>query len=149
MAYLSKVSRVCAGDLRTVLVSMAWLPLFSLGLRILGFGRLHAWVRRKPVPIKARIGLEKIKTIGAWVNFAAKRSPFPASCLSRSMLLEWLLRRRGVTSELRIGVSLERGTLRAHAWVEVDGVPVNDEPDIARQFASFDSLAPVASLHAP
>lgn len=75
------------------------------------------------------------------VNIAARHTPFHATCLTRSLLLCWLLRRRGVSSELRIGVNLSAGMLRAHAWVECAGQPVNDRADIADEFRPFTSPA--------
>ena len=73
------------------------------------------------------------------VNIAARHTPFRITCLSRSLLLCWLLRRRGVSSELRIGVNLSSGSLKAHAWVEYAGQPVNDRADIADEFRPFAS----------
>jgi hypothetical protein len=62
----------------------------------------------------------------------------PENCLVRSLCLQWLLRRRGVASELRIGARLVGGQLESHAWVEVDGRPVNDAPDVAERYAAFE-----------
>ena len=65
--------------------------------------------------------------------------------LTRSLVLGWLLQRRGVATELRIGVRLVGGVLDAHAWVEYLGVPVNDRRDVAPQFGPFSgSAAPPA-----
>lgn len=144
VAKLSQMSRV---DQRTLLASIVWMPLFSLGLRALGLARCHVWIKRTKLS-KAAMTPQEIETCGRLVNLAASRSPFRASCLTRSMFLEWLLRRRGVESQLRIGVSLDGGALDAHAWVEIAGVPVNDRLDIAQQFAPFGSLAPAESSHA-
>jgi len=83
------------------------------------------------------------------VNLAARHSPFPATCLTRSLLLQWLLLRRGVASQLRIGVRLHSKSLQAHAWVECDGVPVNDSVDIASQFAPFAASLPAAAFMTP
>lgn len=128
-------------DKWTLLTSAAWMPLFSLGLHALGLSRFHAWVKRTRLPGNASMTQQEIKTFAHWVNVAARRSPFRAACLTRSLLLEWLLRRRGVPGQLRIGVRLDGAALDAHAWVEVEGVPVNDKPDIAQHFAPFDDLA--------
>ena len=52
----------------------------------------------------------------------------------------------GVTSELRIGVRKPRpDAVEAHAWVEVDGHPVNDRPDIAQTYAVFDGPLPATA----
>jgi len=136
---------------RMLVAAWLWLPLFWLGLRWLGLPRLQAWLQRRPLaadPAKA-LALPDIQALGEAVNIAARHTPFPATCLTRSLLLGWLLRRRGVASSLRIGVRLPQGALDAHAWVECAGVPVNDRSDIAAQFASFGDLVPLDAFHTP
>jgi hypothetical protein len=54
-----------------------------------------------------------------------------------------------VESQLRIGVRLNQGRLDAHAWVECEGVPVNDRPDVGAQFASFGDIVPLDAFQAP
>ena len=79
----------------------------------------------------------------------ARTSAAPKGKLEWPLLLGWLLRRRGVQSQLCIGVRLTQGALDAHAWVECEGVPVNDNPDVNAQFASFGDLIPLAAFQAP
>lgn len=68
----------------------------------------------------------------------AGRSVVGAPCLGRSLVLWFLLRRRGVDAELVIGAEAPRGgELPAHAWVEVAGEPVNDALDVRDRFGSF------------
>lgn len=123
------------------------MPLFWLGLRAFGLVRFHAWVRRTRAVTHDARTLRDIKALGDLVNIAARHTPFPVTCLTRSLLLQWLLRRRGVDSQLRIGVRLTQGALDAHAWVECDGVPVNDKPDVASQFAPFGDSVPASALN--
>ena len=75
--------------------------------------------------------------LGTLVNTAARHALGPATCLTRSLLLRWLLHRRGAQTDLRIGVKLDQGRLDAHAWVEAGGIPLNDSPDVAERFAPF------------
>ncbi len=54
------------------------------------------------------------------------------------MVLWFLLRRRGVDAELVVGtLAPTDDDLPAHAWVEVDGVPVNDDSDVRDRYGSF------------
>lgn len=71
------------------------------------------------------------------VGIASNHGLIRASCLTRSLLLGWLLRRQGFESELRIGVRMIDGGLDAHAWLEKNGVPINDAPSIVADFAPF------------
>jgi len=118
--------------------SMLLLPLFWVGLRVFGLPRLRGWLNgsaRIDQPPRTR---EDLEAMGALVNIAGNHAPWPSTCLTRSLLLGWLLGRRGVRSELRIGVRLDEGRLDAHAWVEYEGKPINDAFDVATRFAPFD-----------
>lgn len=80
---------------------------------------------------------------------AIKAGPWWPRCLTRSLTLAWLLKQRGVPFVIRIGVpngaALKQENkpvaFSAHAWVEHDGIVLNDRPDIASQFSAFDSGA--------
>ncbi len=87
----------------------------------------------------------------AWsVDAIARRVPWRASCLHRSLVLWWVLRRVGIDSDLRIGVRRSRGVadpggaddgaLEFHAWIEHDGRVINDRPDVGTSFAVFDRV---------
>ena len=130
---------------RTLLAAWFWLPLFWLGLRVFGLPRSKAWLIKAPARSAFALTFTVIKALGEAVNIAARHSPFPATCLTRSLLLVWLLHRRGVTSDLRIGVRLTQSKLDAHAWVECNGMPVNDRPDAVSLFTSFGDLVPLCA----
>ena len=134
---------------RTLLAAWLWLPLFWLGLRLLGLPRFQAYLLQTPVKSLHDMALADIRAQGRAVNIATRYTPFPATCLTRSLLLGWLLQRRGVKSQLRIGVRFKQGVLDAHAWVECDGIAVNDRPDVSAQFASFGDLIPLKAFNAP
>jgi len=128
---------------RTVLAAMALLPLFWLALRLVGLQRLQARLYRAVPKGTAQPALDELKRTGALVNAASNRLLGPDNCLTRSLYLWWLLRRRGVSCELRIGVKMNDGALDAHAWVEHAGVPVNDRDDIGATFHAFEgAVAP-------
>jgi hypothetical protein len=46
----------------------------------------------------------------------------------------FLLRRRGIDGQLQFGARQLDGRIEAHAWVEVDGRPINDTPDVRQRF---------------
>jgi hypothetical protein len=75
------------------------------------------------------------------VDLAARHLPWQPTCLPRSLVLWFLLRRQGVPAELRIGVQKSEHQLKAHAWVEVDHRVVNDTPDIATEYRPFEDIA--------
>lgn len=135
------------GQQRMLLVAWTWLPMFWLGLRVLGLSRFRDWLQRPlALPPAGCVPISDIKVIGETVNIAARHTPFPVTCLTRSLLLNWMLRQRGVSGNLRIGVRLLSGALSAHAWVECDGVPVNDRADVATEFAAFEDAVPASAF---
>lgn len=53
-----------------------------------------------------------------------------AHCLSRALCLWAWMRRRGLEPQLRIGIRTSpQGRILSHAWVEIDGEPVDDTPE--------------------
>jgi hypothetical protein len=131
---------------RVLLAAALLLPLFWAGLHLLGLARFHAAVTRRPVRARA-MAADSIPAYADAVDAAARHSPFPVTCLTRSLLLAWLLRRRGVPTVLRIGVRIVDGTLDAHAWLERDGLPVNDRPGVADDYPPFHQPLPAAAFN--
>jgi hypothetical protein len=142
---LSKFQALSGAEKRLFLSAVMLLPLFWLGLRVFGLARFQAWLERAPFVAKTSPSVGELSAIGALVNSAAYYAPGPVTCLTRSLYLRWLLRRRGIASDFRIGVQLVQGKLDAHAWVEVTGMPINDAADVAQRYAAFtESLSPEA-----
>ena len=142
---LAKFLALSTEEKRVFLSAVLLLPLIWLGLRLFGLARLQAWIDRVPFAARRQLSVAELSDIGALVNSAARYAPGPVTCLTRSLLLRWLLRRRGIASVLRIGVQLVEGRLDAHAWVEYQGVPINDAPDVGQRFAAFnETLSPEA-----
>jgi len=52
--------------------------------------------------------------------------------------LWYLLLRRNIAAELRIGVRTTTGPFESHAWVEYHGEVLNDIENIADIYAPFD-----------
>lgn len=146
---LNRLWLLSTQERRTLFTAAAWMPVFWLGLRVWGLAHFQARLQRlgsvRPIPMD----IEDIQALGRLVNIAARHTLGRGNCLTRSLLLGWLLRRRGVRGDLRIGVQLVDGSLRAHAWVECDGVPVNDQPDVGARFASMGDLVPLEAFRSP
>lgn len=92
----------------------------------------------------------QIRAIRREIRFIEIISAFPfqwAFCLQKSRALVSLLRRHGIEADLRIGVRKSVDRLSAHAWVEYNGIVLNDHKETPEEFsvllpvagASFDS----------
>jgi Transglutaminase-like superfamily len=87
--------------------------------------------------------LESARIVARMEAIAARNLLFRPSCLERSLVLWWLLRRRGIPAELRIGARKDAQKLEAHAWVECCGTIVNQPDGTHLHFTPFDG--PIAS----
>jgi hypothetical protein len=125
-----------AREQKALLAGILFLPCISVGVRLFGLAHVQAWLDRSRLASHAPLSQPEATALGVAVNRAARHGS--ATCLARSLLLRRLLRGFGTESDLRIGVRFEEGKLAAHAWVELEGVPVNDSPDVAMHFSTFD-----------
>lgn len=116
------------------------LLLVAGALRLWKLRRVHAMLRRlSPPPEGPGDGRGRARRLGALVTRTNRRVlPWEARCLTESLALWWLLRRRGIRAELRLGVRRILGPLESHAWVEHEGEPLNDTADVRRIFEPLD-----------
>jgi hypothetical protein len=123
--------------------------LFRLGqVALLLRSRSYQWVvRRAEAPQRARKDavtgrdFRRARRYARQIERASYCYPARVRCLHRSLVLHHWLRREGLSSILRIGVSKGRATLMAHAWVELDGQVVNDSAAAVRAFTPLADTA--------
>jgi len=127
-----------------VLEAAAALCLTWLGLRLAGFRRWKAiaeWSSRTPAPISAANGEAKAeagRNIPRMAAAAARNLPFRTNCLEQSLVLWWLLRRRRVAADMRIGAKKEANRFQAHAWVEFEGCVIGGASEEHLHFVPFE-----------
>lgn len=124
--------------IRARLVLHAWLALLVFdAARLAGFARIHAWLSRRT----ATKHLRAIAAIGdvVWaVEEACVWYVKRAACLQRSVVATYLLRRSGYPASLVIGY--RPLPFESHAWVEIEGVIVNDRPEYQKHFRVLERL---------
>ena len=123
--------------------ALAGLALTAAALRLVSLKRLATVLLRLAPSLPVSTSDEskaaaRIRMTSEMVSLAAKHCPVTANCLTQSLVLWWLLRRAGFASELRLGARRGAGRFEAHAWVEVQGHPINDRADVRQRFSSFD-----------
>ena len=120
-------------------------PWIALELRLRGFrrclARSHCFMGiSNKLPIPTADALQQCQTLAKLTNIAARHSFYRSNCLVQSLTLQRLLWRRGIKSQLRIGVRRHQGRFEAHAWVEFTGVPVNDTRNVKEHFVPFEAM---------
>ena len=150
MSRLAKFRVLTWPERQLFFCALILLPVTAFSLRLLGLRRVHAALRRagialnKPViPAKAP---HHVGGVARLVAAAARHGPYKATCLTRSLTLQWLLHRRGIESDLRLGVRKSAEGIDAHAWLEHEGVPLIDASDIRERYAAFDQVISPATL---
>jgi hypothetical protein len=128
----------------------AVLPLISLSLRVRGFRSTQASLQKRMAsaassrydPSDCAKAARTVLT-ARMVRSAAYRSLGTPTCLEKSLVLWWLLGRHGIASSLRIGTRKTGGKFEAHAWVECEGVPLNEPEELHKHYAAFDEAFPL------
>lgn len=141
MSRLKKFLTLSAAEKKIFLKAVFGLPIVSLKLRLFGFKNYLSRLQQTPLaaPHSETDPSTYPDQASRMVNAAARLVFGREACLERSIMLWSLLRRRGIESELKIGVATEDSGMRAHAWVEIDGEPINEKPQLNDKFTSFNS----------
>lgn len=128
---------------RDFFLGLLFLPIVVIWLRVSAFRSVQqaledwyggtAWTNQ---PADTKIFTES-QSASRMLDAASRRGIVRGNCLSRSIALSWLLRRRGIPAQLRIGARKIDSQLEAHAWIEVAGRAINDSDDVQTRYAPF------------
>lgn len=119
-------------------------PVIGVSLRIRGYNKTRQWLQMR-LERQAIQNLESpeisvcLEMTCRMVRAAEHYSLVRVTCLEESMVLWYLLQSQGIPATLRIGVRKPAGTFEAHAWVERDGVALNQTDEQHRHYQPFDS----------
>lgn len=126
---------------RLLLQARCWLPLMHGDVRWIGFKQLcrllTRWSAQGTSLPQAEQGRLTISQGEQALHRAVQHGLYSGNCLSRSLMLWWLLRRQGVDSALRIGVRTVDGQFQAHAWIEYQGQPLHEIQDVHQHYTAF------------
>lgn len=125
---------------RLFLSALLLFPIVVVCLKLRGLKRtqkLILWLCGSPSTYRENEKYNVILT-ARMVRLAAQYNGAWETCLSRSLVLWGLLSRQGISSELRIGVRREEGHFEAHAWIEYEGVALNEYTDLCDRYSAFD-----------
>jgi hypothetical protein len=126
-----------------ILVAVFMLPVIALSLKLFGFKQTKKRMSRL-IPntidgIPAREDeLSRAQLISRAVAIAGNHGLYKANCLKQSLLLWWLLARRGIPSEIKLGTQkIPQEIFNAHAWVEYKGEVLGDPTELEHQYLAF------------
>ncbi len=107
-----------------------------------GYEATTRWLaaRRKPVVTEAKDAI----AIASIAQLTTVRVPGSYNCLTRSLLVWWLVGGDN-SAHIRFGVIPDDGSgFNFHAWVEKEGVVINDAADVASHYTPFTMPLPSA-----
>jgi hypothetical protein len=135
---IGKLQRLSARERNTLLLAGALLPVVSLSIRFAGLNATKRWLGRlagNAGERRAAATDDFPASAARLVAVAALHHPYKAVCLAQSMTLWFLLARQGIDSVVRIGVTRDSGVFSAHAWVDMNGTVLLDQPDVSDRFS--------------
>lgn len=120
----------------------ALLPWVALRLKFQGFQTTKNSLRSSARGILSKNlneNAECVALTARMVRAAARHGIGNPSCLEESLVLLHLLETQGIAAELRIGVKKNTPKFEAHAWVECNGVALNEGESLHDHFAAFEA----------
>ena len=125
-----------------MLRALVLVPVTSAALHTIGFRRWSSFLskfapKKNPTAEVTPESLESARRTARMVATASNEGIIHGQCLEESIVLWWLLKRQRLPAELQIGGRRKGAEFEAHAWVELDGNPVNDHEDVGQDFARF------------
>ncbi|HEX5734963.1 MAG TPA: lasso peptide biosynthesis B2 protein [Blastocatellia bacterium] len=124
--------------------SLVLLPFAAAALSVMGLRRYQRLMDRFSRAIKPDVAgderelRDRVRKTARLVEAARRYGPYRAKCLPESLTLWWLLRRQGIESQVKFGARKNDRRMEAHAWVEFEGVPLNDTTDVMERFKPFE-----------
>lgn len=133
--------------LRLFYYSVFLLPI-HIALRWFGFQKVYAFLASHPgkrdlFPGQAEEALEKANRCAYLVSVASQYGLIRATCLRQALLVFWLLRCKGIFTDLRIGVRREDESVIAHAWLKYGDEVISESSQVEKNFTAFADLPDV------
>jgi len=120
MKTLMRLSRLSRHDFAVAAEAMLAAIPIEIALRRERLDTLVARLAKsnRSAPFEGGLDIDRAARV---VEALAPLYPLNATCLKKSLVLFWILRRRGIPAELRLGVRKIHDDFTAHAWLEFRG----------------------------
>ncbi|NNE66495.1 MAG: lasso peptide biosynthesis B2 protein [Pyrinomonadaceae bacterium] len=112
------------------------IPGMELSIRSFGLRRTHRILERMGsralrMEQEPEVVINRHKNL---LDLFVKNFPFGGRCLAQSLSLWYLLKRLRVETDLKFGTKRDDGEIRAHAWLEYQGTPIDSQTEIYTSF---------------
>lgn len=137
--------RRMSADQRGLIVEAFVLPiLIFVGFRVAGVSRTQRYLRRWAMSGSPDNEASRSSPETQAVILSAQRAQslvkrlagLEGSCLQRSLTLWTLLLKRGVCADLKVGYRSQYGAIEAHAWLEHQGLLINESLAVASTYVT-------------
>jgi hypothetical protein len=123
MNNLSKYLQLSPRDRWLLIYYVIMLIVVDLGLRFFGFQKmtsiLSTQASKKMIQQQQTVEeVEEVRHTASLVEIVANRGFFRATCLRQALLVYYLLLKKGIKTELRIGISNKTKSFKSHAWIK-------------------------------
>jgi hypothetical protein len=130
---------LCPDD-RAIVAETLCLPLaIRLGFAFAGVPRtrraLDRWAESRAVPVQDPLAV--VRSAVRLQSIVNRTTHSGGTCLVRSLTLRGILKRRGLDAQLRIGVRKSAAAMEGHAWLEISGAPINEDPAVTSTYVVF------------
>jgi hypothetical protein len=118
------------------------IPVVVILIRVIGIQRTSRLIFKSNNHVEntSSDNLANARQVLRTLKIAVEQTFWKGNCLSRSIVLHGLLQRKGISSELRIGVR-NKPKFQAHAWVEHRGTPLNAGSNVHRNYQLVDDFS--------
>ena len=134
---LTKAERLVALEAALGLTA-TWIALRTVGFRRWRRVLESRAIREKTNAPAAEVSVCEIANVVRMEEAAARNLFFDTNCLEQSLVLWWLLQKRGVPADLLIGARKDANHFEAHAWVEFAGAALNSTGESHLHFVPFE-----------
>jgi hypothetical protein len=120
------------------------LPRIVLSLRLRGFKKTKEGLQKRlrftsAHQVSGELAKDTVQKTCRMVRAGEHYGLVRATCLAESLALWFLLQKQSIPAVLRIGVRKLSDKFEAHAWVEYEGMVLNQPDEQHRHYAAFDS----------
>jgi len=140
--HLSQFLALTSWQRRFLIEAAVRLPIVDLRLRAQGLQKLRRKIEARGLGRASNSDADKAGTASQMANLVAivsRHGLVEGTCLSRSLVLLWMLRRHEIEAELVVGIRRDDAK-DGHAWVELGGQPLNASAIVSKRFDPFPAL---------